>query len=352
MPIDNLEAPIPNITVTGQRLGMFGPIGGVDFGSNFQQQGSRFPSIDLRNLGFLSPALPQVVEEIVVTAARPASTVARAAAGTGATGSSLFLIGALGVGWALKKSIDDLVDQHFNEEHRERLAKEKSEAEQAKRRAEIYKVEVLAPPATPGLEEITKPVPLRRAPQPVLPNPDADPFIMIPISPAVPDFPTVPDVVVVPDVVTPSISPTETPTELPLRLPLPIRLPQPDAVPRPAVRPLVTPLPYGDPAPYLQPFEQPKADPAPQTRPFVSDPFASPLTTIDPRSVALPQPFRQPQPDFDDAQANCPPCKKCKEDDDEPRDECFKQLVKQGRFAVDDTTYNWVAIDCDTGKEL
>jgi len=46
----------------------------------------------------------------------------------------------------------------------------------------------------------------------------------------------------------------------------------------------------------------------------------------------------------------CKPCKKCREEEDTPRDECFKGLYRENALETEFT--QWVEIDCLTGREL
>jgi hypothetical protein len=76
-------------------------------------------------------------------------------------------------------------------------------------------------------------------------------------------------------------------------------------------------------------------------------PTPTPLTGIEARPVpfALPQPSTRVPTQAD----RCPPCQ---EELPEPRDACFKKLVKEGITPDLDESFNWVEIDCFTGREL
>jgi len=65
-----------------------------------------------------------------------------------------------------------------------------------------------------------------------------------------------------------------------------------------------------------------------------------------PRTIEFPRVGQDPQPETD---KKCKPCKKKK---DEPREKCYKKLVKEAVYPKDDTAYNWTEIDCITGREL
>jgi hypothetical protein len=49
------------------------------------------------------------------------------------------------------------------------------------------------------------------------------------------------------------------------------------------------------------------------------------------------------------AQTQCKP-RKCRDDENDPRTECFKGLYKEGRIDTDFT--QWAEVDCESGKEL
>lgn len=185
-------------------------------------------------------------------------------------------------------------------------------------------------------------------------SPDADPFEMETIAPRFfPDTPQIPEISpqfpdLAPEI--PQPRPTITPQIAP---PRPQILPEirPDIREAPDIfeQPLATPQPLPQPLPVPDILPQPFAPPAP-----------TPLTPVSPGLVGFPspfqfaQPFAQPDPNFDVRTKKCkPPTKtKCKKKKEKARTECYKQLVKQGRFKKDDKIYNWVPIDCTTGREL
>lgn len=176
------------------------------------------------------------------------------------------------------------------------------------------------------------------------------------------------------------------PGQIPTRVPLPdiglppITLPLPGApdivitpsIPRPTVpRPVISPVPGQVPVsnpvqpltPGIRPFNplapRPVTSPIPGLSPAAtpnlvptSDPV--PLTPSNPGNVGsigigtASQIAALPGLNL----ANCPqPQRRCKEDDT-PRSQCFKKLVKEGITADLDESFNWTEIDCLTGKEL
>lgn len=157
---------------------------------------------------------------------------------------------------------------------------------------------------------------------------------------------------------------------LPVPLPTEIEIPAPERLPDPRTRPTPTPAPTPKPAP--APRRVPRPTPTPRRVPFgiplpfrfpaprpISAPSPVPLTPVgpgrvdlpstieDPTSFAAPQPFTSTPQDV----SRCPPCK-AEEEPDTPRTECFKKLVKENVFPSQDEVFNWVEIDCFTGREL
>jgi hypothetical protein len=136
----------------------------------------------------------------------------------------------------------------------------------------------------------------------------------------------------------------------------------------PTAAPIFSPVPAQIPAPVPATVASPVPASAPSQRPglfplFVS-PVRSPLTVFDPVPVAS-QPGAVPGSQLgffeatdvnanlnlalaQQAQTQCKP-RKCRDDENDPRLECFKGLYKEGRIDTDFTS--WVEIDCETGKE-
>jgi len=187
------------------------------------------------------------------------------------------------------------------------------------------------------------------APMPLLPG-DYDPFVLIPINPVRLPQPQVdlPGRVDIETPTAPRIAPVTFPVPLPNPLgipfpsPFPLPLPNisPEPFPQPSPQPFATPVPTPTPTPVPVPTPTPVPVPTPTG-------FPNPLTGVDPFALGLPQ----PQPEL----AGCPPCpkpKKCKKEEDKPRDQCFRKLVKEGRLPSMDISYEWAEIDCETGKEI
>ena len=355
MPVDNLENPLDRITVTGTQFTPFDNFNPVFWGGT----GSGGQSFNLPQLAFLSPGVPGSIEEIIAVGQRIAPTAARLGAGGSAplaTGM-FWALGLLGVGYFIKKIVDTGIDQHFDEIYREQeAASEMSEARRIRRDldAELFVNSPLGLPAE--ITEIFEPEPVispQVLPLPTLPDPDYDPFFMPQTAPRFLPAQPRPDVRTSPLVVpSPFSIPVPSPLSIPQRrtIGIPAPLPMPTALPLPFASPRTLPLPLGLP----QPFSFPDPKSAPRTAPF-SSPFADPLTSIEPRSVDSPQDqlFEQPfaQPDFDTAKAECPPCTKDKKRKKD-RTECWKKLVKEGRNEAQDKSFNWIKIDCDSGREL
>ncbi|MCP5092857.1 MAG: hypothetical protein GY949_18240 [Gammaproteobacteria bacterium] len=64
------------------------------------------------------------------------------------------------------------------------------------------------------------------------------------------------------------------------------------------------------------------------------------MTLFEQPGVPLQQPTRD---------RRCPPCE---EEELEPRTECFKKLVIEKTLPDQDETFNWIEVDCFTGKEI
>ena len=173
---------------------------------------------------------------------------------------------------------------------------------------------------------------------------DPDPWIMQPV-PAQP-APLSPDVVVTPEAL-PEVMPEIAPAP-----PLTVPAPRPAIAP-PLVFPFVSPEIRPGLAPQIQtsPLTSPQASPLPSTQPGVSAqpvPATRPITRTT--TQARMQPLAQMQPALGGSGV-CPPCRDEKETK-EPRTECYKKLVKESFLPELDETYNWVEIDCFTGREL
>ena len=305
----------------------------------------------------MAPVLTPVVEEIIVSATRPASQTIGSRLGLGVRGglAGFFaIVGGLFIEAVLRKLADQLQDE-------------------AVREFESIQPRVLPDTPVQTIDEIIVrgvPTPPRRPPHPEF-RP-GEPFFEPLFPPGAP--PGLPGRV--PD-------PLDDPLEFPEIFPRPTVLPgEPVVIPQPfqppATRPLGDPFRFvvGDPFPFTigDPFPLtefvpapvglpsptpggrpipvpvlfPIGDPLPLSVPSFRDqptlpPTASPFTFTSPSPV--------PQPEL--AQQGCPKCPEPEEDPDEvERDECFKKLVKEGVTPNLDETFNWVRIDCFSGAEI
>jgi len=297
---------------------------------------------------FAPPGLPVPLEVLTGTAR----------AGKSATGGFIGIAGAIAAIFT-KKVIDELEAQQNAEIDAQIEATEAMFENKRRRRNRdkaLQKISLPPAPQLPEQPEIVIAVP-RQLPLP--PTAPARIPAEIPTRPSPGTFPgtqpaTIPD---------PSPGPIQRPG--PIATPGPVDLPGiPTGDPRPVADPVFVPEPFEVPhplhSPFPNPFEIPQPDPFQllEPQPFQQPraaPFSQPLTppqsdTLDsPRSLLEPQP--QPQPRQTD---NCPPCtrQKAKEDEDTPRDACYKMLVKQGLTPKLDSEYEWAEIDCLTGREL
>lgn len=340
---------IPRIDVVGRRLRGFGPNpfglfigrpgaeGGVFGGGSRGDPGGTGPRSD----AFRSPGLPGVIDEIIVTAPRPGTTVAR----TGLAG----IIG-LGVGFVAAEFLRQISQDRLDEIGR--LAVEPVQPKPD--------TPVVVEPAPAPLPEVVvtakRLAAVREFVLPPLPTFTPfrdlpDPFILQPIGPG----PTLPQPKVTPDVVTiPTPAPFRVPSPgapLPLRRPLVVPLPIPTFAPLP--RTPVAPAPFAVPVPVPTPTPQPITQPVPfpRTQPQPRD-RTRPLTGT--RTGVLPSPLGRPLASPQPRVAGCPPCPKPrkKKDEQKLRDKCWKKLVKEGPTADLDEEFQWTEIDCLTGREL
>ena len=152
------------------------------------------------------------------------------------------------------------------------------------------------------------------------------------------------------------------PTPTPPQVPGPVVAPSPAPAPRPAAIPGIgsqtgvfigtagAPLPATLPGAFPFFTGLPAQNPAnlPQ---FVGRP-ATPIETLTPfETGVLDLPVPQPVPQAQ-TQRRCRPCKKCKEDDPKPREECFKGLYIEGPLDTEVDFIQWQQVDCFTGREI
>lgn len=231
----------------------------------------------------------------------------------------------------------------------ENQAKEEERERRAERQLEERRRGRLEP-----LPEITFPDPFE------LPEPQTQPEIVV-----APDLPTLPDIrpavpEPLPDIVElPGIS-----DPLPEILVEPqIEIPTPTIpVPAPArtrvlevVTPTIFDLPLFGPQ-IVQPVRRvieslpsPTEPLTPINTPVPSLPVPGVATGLVPSTVPFPEAEPQPQPEGTTGECVCPP-RRCDDEVDEPRVECFKGLYREGPLETDFT--QWQEIDCLTGREL
>ncbi len=333
------------IDVFGRREPSPGPLGPLPGSGVFPDTPTGSPLLP-RSEAFVAPPLVPVLEEIIVTASRPAaSTSVGAGAGAlrGGIAGLFALIGGVIIAKIFEKLGDEIQDEAFQ-----------------------LNVERGTPRVLPDtplqlMEEIvvTEPAALRVAPQPeFFPfESDPDPFIMIPLPTAPQVLPSADPVRIaepapLPEIELPGQPVTRPLLPLPLRDPLtplrPLVAPLPFGTPLPLAAPLPLPLPIGAPSPsptaQPQPFAQPAAQPQPSTRPrSVPIGFASPLTQTLPQPLTGPELARP---------GNCPPCPRETKDEPELRTQCFKKMVIESTNPEFDESFNWNEVDCITGRDL
>lgn len=258
------------------------------------------------------------------------------------------LLGRLsGIGGAVLTAADILIlilekrqQARFDEILREQSEQRESARRRAARDQELREITIRGlgtDPRSPQPDPPVEPAPSRprSVPQPIF-LPDLLPLPDIVLPSARPEAPSLPRVPVeIPQPTLPGVSPVPTPRGVPRApgAPSPVRMPR--------LSPSIFLLPF-------LPFGQPAGVPSPGARP-------APLT--GPRSGSLPSPrgfldpiqFPQPQPQTDPARERCRP-RKCDDDLEDDRTECFKGLYREGLRDTDFT--QWVQIDCITGKEI
>jgi hypothetical protein len=283
---------------------------------------------------FVPPILPAVIEEIVVTASRPAYT-GTGIAGTAARFNLASLIAAAG-GYLAVQILRNLSQRRLEEAFEEFESLEPREIPDTE--VETLPIDEIIVTALRAQEYFYPPLP-------IFFSPDADPFVMQTVWP-----------VQIPDTRAPIISP-EIQTE-PIRLPLlPVRIPQ--TVPaRIDFQTQVLPQRLG--------FTN---QPRPGARVGrVRDPIATPpgipvapgaipglgiLDLTGSQEAGVPSFQMQPNPNRLSAK-KCPPCTKTKEKKkkEKARTTCYRKMVKEGRYPKNDKSFNWSKIDCRSGREI
>jgi hypothetical protein len=316
------------------------PIGSIDRGDIAAAE--RDTGADL---AFLAPAaLPQVIEEIIVTAPKQAPPPVSSAPGLL---SRLGLAGIVGgvLGLTAREILEDLGEQRLEDSYAQLMAPDAfvpgdTPVQPAPQPAPIPEIIVTAP----RVQTVSRYV---RAPQPqFFPREfEFDPWVMQPVTPrALPQ--TAPDVVVAPDFPNPTLPevapapPAAVPQTVPATITNPFVQVSPEIDASPAARPLPLPLPL----------------PTPDTFPGTgTDPLTTVQPTVGTSSTVQTQlgtsffPFAEVQPEVEASE--CAPCKD-KQEREKPRTECWRKMVKEAIFPSWDEEYQWVKIDCLTGREI
>lgn len=293
---------------------------------------------------FVAPPAVQAIDEIIVRAKAPRpppTTRARLPRAIGA--GALRLLGLLGLAVGATALLEG--------ERKRRQAEEDAlaRAETELRRQERLKRETLRVlPQPEVIPEVIVTAKRQLLPQvlpwPQFPDPDADPFFSPTVEPRfLPETQPAPEPIIEVEPVAPPM------------IPQPARSPHvtPYTFPIPEIRPLRQPMPRPDTMP--QPEPVPRVSPSERTR---TSPTVSPQPRSRRRTAPATRRLTQPQPQplpFGDprlGRPDCPPCPRAKEEEKKPRLECYKKLVKEGLYPDMDESFNWVQIDCITGREL
>lgn len=365
------DTPTEEIIVTGTRFPVSprGPIRGL---SAPLEGPGREPSVTKDNLGtlaFVAPALVPQVEEIIVTASRPAPSPARVATPRAAGGLLPTLFAVVG-GVLIAEILDELGEQKLD------AAMRRLDEATGRVKPDTPLIVEPAPDPTPQVDPIpeiivtgrrrvslapilggiialpgvpTKPPRRPRRRPPITPRPPGRPRRpgRRPGTPPqrrpgrVPRTPTIPSA---PPATVPPTRPSTIPTTSPARIPTTI--PGADLAPSPGAQ-----IQFAT-APSFFPGAVPAGSPF--TFPRLTGPqaFAGvPLTGVG--SVVLP--FGSTSPSAAEALAQDPSqrrCKPCKKEKEERRRRCFKKLVEERAFERWDNVFEWAELDCETGVEL
>ena len=285
----------------------------------------------LRNL-LRSPAIPEVIT--TAQRVRTAPSTIRGASGLGWGTAALAVIFSLGYlevsRMRQQREEDERAKKEAEERRLLRLAREKELPEVTVTARPIH-IPVVA--SLPTFIDIPLPDPFRM--RPPAPEPSAPLEMPVP-SPEIEIAPIAPPQIPAPAPV-PSPVPLPIPAPLPAPLPRALPLSRPGTAPARRIRPGTAPLTQPAPRPVT------RLAPAPRGAPRHWPPGISPLT--GPLGEVLPLPLPQPAPD--PARERCKPC-----EEDKPRTECWRKLVKEHMWPDQDEDYKWARIDCLTGREL
>jgi len=252
-----------------------------------------------------------------------------------------------------KKKIDDITQRDEEEQlRRDRARARDLEIFTIESRADLPTINPDAPEISPDLDPV-RPIFL---PEPASPRPDVLFPLEFPIEIEFPppSFETAP-APSAPDVSPAIPNPDLEPVVQPVRFPDPGQFESPNPFgavgQQPFEFPLEVPLIIGDLLERADPFAQP--DLTPLESPSVPSPLQVPTPGLDARvdPFAFDQPLSQPftTPTTSASVDRCKP-RKCEEDLEEPRTECFKGLYRESILSTDFTA--WTEIDCLTGREL
>ena len=309
-------------------------------------------------IAFVAPPLATPIDEIVVTAKAASDLPKSPAVQTFQTARA-----ARGLGWlgAIAGGIYalDWYAKRVQREEDEARAKYLRDAE-LQRLAEQMSVDVTVTARRPAESVYTLP------PLPQFQKPDPDFEVLRPIiitEPAAAPA-TLPEVEIAP-ITAPAIQPSipavaPRPGVLPELLPYvsPVEMPLPGTVPeispttqparrvRPSTEPLVSPQPSTAPSPSTSPQVQPFTSTQPATQRRTSTRQQTRRLTRRQREVL---PLAEAMGNLQNASRYCKPCD---EEKDKPRTQCWKKLVKEHMYPELDEEYEWVRIDCLTGREL
>lgn len=313
---------------------------------------------DPPDMGFVPPPVPpQLIPEIVVRGTTPA----RPPVGIG-TAPNVPLLGLFAVigGTLVANILRDVSQRRLDEAGELALRPVPAGPDSPLQTLPTFDSVITVTARRPSLFQTVFPQGLTFAPQPQpLITPDFDPSILVPILPRVQPLPAALPTVDIPRPTSPQ--PTRTPANVPTRF-FPATIPTirptrttPFISPQrsPATTPQVSPRPATQPSPGLLPGVSPAVSPAvgPQ---IATNPLTQSRTGLlqSLRRRLQRQPFAQATPLA--AGGQCPPCPPCRKDEkaEEARSQCYKKLVKEGLFPSMDRSFEWVEIDCLTGREL
>ena len=321
-----------DVSLIGHGATIFEPIDPGDFG---------LESLVPITPAFVAPPAIQAVEEIVVTAKRGPTAPRRMKLPARLKFGTLRLLGLLGLGVSAAAMLEGERKRRQAEE--DALARAETEA---RRQMKLAQETLRTLPQAQPIPEIVVRAKRSLLPQvlpwPIWPDPDADPAFSPTVEPRfLPEPAPAPEPqieiqpVAPPTIPQPTRQPATRPRIRPGTMPLTRPGASPLVQPMPFPQPIPSPSPAAQPVPFTQPGARPRARAAPR-----------PLTRSEPQPLPFADPSQVRRPD-------CPPCPKPSEEEkDEFRTQCYKKLVKEAFHSEFDESFNWVEIDCYTGREL